>query len=88
MVAHDPEHELVPRFVSPDDVYRVMPLLSTSTVPSLVVAVATTGFAAADDDGDAAVVVGVALTVPGVVVVELAFELLEQAARCVVHPRW
>jgi len=82
-------HELVPGDVSPEEKYSVIPLLVTSTLPSFVVAIPIVAFAApAPDDGvgaaagvDAAtLVVGVA---PGVVVDELALELLEQSANTI-----
>lgn len=65
IVAHWPVHALVPGVVSFANVYNVKPLSSTRTVPSLVDAVATVGFAdvaadvgGVDDEDDAAVVVG------------------------------
>jgi hypothetical protein len=79
MVAHPPVHMLTPGVVSPEDVYSVMPLPSTNTLPSVVVAVATVAFAVvvpADVDVGAAVVVGAA----ELVVLVAGLELLEQAA--------
>ena len=78
-------HQLVPGLAPAEDVYSVMPLLPTSTLPSFVVATATVAFAVvpptdggAEAVGVAAIVVGVAV---GVVAGELDLALLEHAGK-------
>ena len=82
MVAHAPVHELAPGVVSPAEVYSVMPVLSTKTLPSLVVATATVDFALVvpAEVGVGAVVAAATEVVAGVVGVAVGLELLEQAA--------